>query len=119
MGIFTELSILYSKYKPEKRESCSFPIFVLTLISSRYSYGTLEALCFPHQHSKGLAILASMSYLKLTIYLFPQVIKSTEQAHLWSELVFLYVKYDEFVGNHTTTQSSHFTDLSLFLSIIG
>jgi len=26
----------------------------------------------------------------------PKVIKSTEQAHLWSELVFLYVKYDEF-----------------------
>lgn len=26
----------------------------------------------------------------------PKVIKSTEQAHLWSELVFLYVHYDEF-----------------------
>jgi clathrin heavy chain len=26
----------------------------------------------------------------------PKVIKATEQAHLWSELVFLYVKYDEF-----------------------
>jgi clathrin heavy chain len=26
-----------------------------------------------------------------------QVIKAAEKAHLWSELVFLYVKYDEFV----------------------
>jgi hypothetical protein len=26
-----------------------------------------------------------------------QVIKAAEQAHLWSELVLLYVKYDEFV----------------------
>lgn len=27
-----------------------------------------------------------------------QVIKAAERAHLWSELVFLYVKYDEFVS---------------------
>lgn len=27
-----------------------------------------------------------------------QVIKAAEKAHLWSELVFLYVKYDEFVS---------------------
>ena len=26
----------------------------------------------------------------------PKVIRATEQAHLWPELVFLYVKYDEF-----------------------
>jgi clathrin heavy chain len=26
----------------------------------------------------------------------PKVIRSTEQAHLWPELVFLYVHYDEF-----------------------
>ena len=26
----------------------------------------------------------------------PKVIRASEQAHLWSELVFLYVKYDEF-----------------------
>lgn len=26
----------------------------------------------------------------------PKVIRAAEQAHLWSELVFLYVKYDEF-----------------------
>jgi len=28
----------------------------------------------------------------------PKVIKSTEKAHLWPELVLLYVKYDEFVS---------------------
>jgi clathrin heavy chain len=27
-----------------------------------------------------------------------QVIKATEKAHLWPELVFLYIKYDEFVS---------------------
>lgn len=58
MGIFTELSILYSKYRPEKL----------------------------------------MEHLKLFVSRIniPKVIKAAEQAHLWSELVFLYVKYDEF-----------------------
>lgn len=27
-----------------------------------------------------------------------QVIKAAERAHLWPELVFLYIKYDEFVS---------------------
>lgn len=30
--------------------------------------------------------------------MFPQVIKAAEQGHLWPELVFLYIKYDEFVS---------------------
>jgi clathrin heavy chain len=29
-----------------------------------------------------------------------QVIKATEKAHLWPELVFLYIKYDEFMSDH-------------------
>lgn len=29
-----------------------------------------------------------------------QVIRATEKAHLWPELVFLYIKYDEFVRDH-------------------
>jgi len=29
-----------------------------------------------------------------------KVIKAAERAHLWPELVFLYVKYDEFVSLH-------------------
>ncbi|TFK51691.1 clathrin heavy chain 1 [Heliocybe sulcata] len=58
MGIFTELSILYSKYRPEKL----------------------------------------MEHLKLFVSRIniPKVIKATERAHLWPELVFLYIKYDEF-----------------------
>ncbi|KLO17941.1 clathrin heavy chain [Schizopora paradoxa] len=58
MGVFTELSILYTKYRPEKL----------------------------------------MEHLKLFVSRIniPKVIRSTEKAHLWPELVFLYVKYDEF-----------------------
>ncbi|KAG8880927.1 hypothetical protein FRB97_000320 [Tulasnella sp. 331] len=58
MGIFTELSILYCRYKPEKL----------------------------------------MEHLKLFVSRIniPKVIRATEIAHLWPELVFLYVKYDEF-----------------------
>lgn len=58
MGIFTELAVLYSKYKPEKM----------------------------------------MEHLKLFVSRIniPKVIKATERAHLWPELVFLYIKYDEF-----------------------
>lgn len=28
----------------------------------------------------------------------PKVIRAVEKAHLWPELVFLYIKYDEFVS---------------------
>jgi clathrin heavy chain len=34
----------------------------------------------------------------IEIIISPQVIKAAEKAHLWPELVFLYIKYDEFVG---------------------
>ncbi|KAK2465631.1 hypothetical protein APHAL10511_002175 [Amanita phalloides] len=58
MGIFTEMSILLSKYKPSKL----------------------------------------MEHLKLFVSRIniPKVIKAVERAHLWPELVFLYIKYDEF-----------------------
>ncbi|KZO92891.1 clathrin heavy chain [Calocera viscosa TUFC12733] len=58
MGIFTELAILYSKYRPEKL----------------------------------------MEHLKLFVSRIniPKVIRAAEKAHLWPELVFLYVKYDEY-----------------------
>jgi clathrin heavy chain len=41
-----------------------------------------------------------MELLKLfiTSINIPKVIKATEKAHLSPELVFLFVKYDEFVG---------------------
>ncbi|TNY19085.1 hypothetical protein DMC30DRAFT_401377 [Rhodotorula diobovata] len=58
MGMFTELSVLYAKYKPERL----------------------------------------MEHLKLfwSRINIPKVLRAAEQAHLWSELVFLYVHYDEF-----------------------
>ncbi|KAF9258879.1 clathrin heavy chain [Marasmius fiardii PR-910] len=58
MGIFTELAILLSKYKPAKL----------------------------------------MEHLKLFVARIniPKVIRAAEKAHLWPELVFLYIKYDEF-----------------------
>ncbi|KAF5100343.1 hypothetical protein D0Z00_001311 [Geotrichum galactomycetum] len=57
MGMFTELGVLYSKYRPEKL----------------------------------------MEHLKLfwSRINIPKVIRATEQAHLWPELVFLYCHYDE------------------------
>lgn len=60
MGIFTELAILLSKYKPAKL----------------------------------------MEHLKLFVARIniPKVIRAAEKAHLWPELVFLYMKYDEFVS---------------------
>ncbi|QRW17148.1 Clathrin [Rhizoctonia solani] len=59
MGIFTELSVLYSRYRPEK---------------------------------------TIMEHLKLFVSRIniPKVLKAAEQAHLWPELVYLYVKYDEY-----------------------
>ncbi|BGP54666.1 hypothetical protein JCM8202_001037 [Rhodotorula sphaerocarpa] len=58
MGMFTELAILYAKYKPERLM----------------------------EHLK-------LFWSRLNI---PKVLRATEQAHLWPELVFLYVHYDEF-----------------------
>lgn len=58
MGMFTELAILYSKYRTEKLMDH------LKLYCSRIN--------------------------------IPKVIRASEAAHLWKELVFLYVNYDEF-----------------------
>ncbi len=58
MGMFTELAILYSKYKPAKMREH------LELFWSRVN--------------------------------IPKVLRAAEQAHLWSELVFLYDKYEEY-----------------------
>lgn len=57
MGLFTELSIVYARYRPERL----------------------------------------MEHLKLyhTRINIPKVIRASEEAHLWSELVFLYANYQE------------------------
>ena len=41
-----------------------------------------------------------MEHLKLfvTRINIPKVIRAAEKAHLWPELVLLYIKYDEFVS---------------------
>ncbi|ORY82573.1 putative clathrin heavy chain [Protomyces lactucae-debilis] len=58
MGMFTELAILYTKYKPEK-----------VMEHLKLFWGRIQ---------------------------MPKTIRACEQAHLWPELVFLYVHYDEF-----------------------
>lgn len=68
MGMFTELSILYSKYKPTKMKEH------LDLFWSRVN--------------------------------IPKVLRACEQAHLWSELVFLYDKYEEY-DNAIVTMMKH------------
>ena len=81
MGMFTELAILYSKYKPEKMREH------LELFWSRVN--------------------------------IPKVLRAAEQAHLWSELVFLYDKYEEYDNavltmiNHPSEawRENHFKDL--------
>ncbi|KEI41487.1 uncharacterized protein L969DRAFT_58574 [Mixia osmundae IAM 14324] len=71
MGMFTELSILYAKYRTGKL----------------------------------------MEHLKLfwSRINIPKVIRAAEQAHLWTELVFLYTKYDEF-DNAALAMIEHSSD---------
>lgn len=71
MGMFTELAILYSKYKPQKMREH------LELFWSRVN--------------------------------IPKVLRAAEQAHLWSELVFLYDKYEEY-DNAILTMIQHPTE---------
>ena len=71
IGMFTELAILYSKYKPQKMREH------LELFWSRVRK--------------------------------PKVLRACEQAHLWSELVFLYDKYEEF-DNAILTMIAHPTE---------
>lgn len=51
-----------------------------------------------------------MEHLKLFVARIniPKVIKATEKAHLWPELVFLYIKYDEFVRLSPFNSASSF-----------
>ncbi|EEB11299.1 clathrin heavy chain, putative [Pediculus humanus corporis] len=71
MGMFSELAILYSKYKPSKMREH------LELFWSRVN--------------------------------IPKVLRAAEQAHLWSELVFLYDKYEEY-DNAVIAMMAHPTE---------
>jgi clathrin heavy chain len=81
MGMFTELAILYSKYKPLKMREH------LDIFWSRIN--------------------------------IPKVLRAADQAHLWSELVFLYDKYEEYdnailsmIGHPTEAwRENHFKDV--------
>lgn len=86
MGIFTELSVLLSKYKPAKRQLTFNSMFPSVLIT----YTVMEHL--------------KLFVARINI---PKVIKATEKAHLWPELVFLYIKYDEFVSIFFHISSLH------------
>lgn len=93
MGIFTELSILLSKYKPAKRR--------FILITRRLpAFDTCTV----------------MEHLKLFVSRIniPKVIKAVEKAHLWPELVFLYIKYDEFV-----CKATHVIKLRMLNFVLG
>lgn len=59
------------------------------MYDSHYFYHEADSLSIP-----------VMEHLKLFVSRIniPKVIKATERAHLWPELVFLYIKYDEFVS---------------------
>ncbi|KAG0326315.1 hypothetical protein BGZ99_009753 [Dissophora globulifera] len=71
MGMFTELAILYARYRPERMM----------------------------EHLK-------IFWSRINI---PKVITACEQAHLWTELVFLYVHYDEY-DNAAITMMKHSPD---------
>lgn len=82
MGMFTELSILYTKYNQSK---------------------TLEHL--------------KLFWSRINI---PKVIRATERAHLWPELIFLYAHYDEWDNAALTMieKSASSFDHSSFKEII-
>ncbi len=71
MGIFTELAILYSKYKQSKMRE------MLEQFWSRVN--------------------------------IPKVLRAADTAHMWSELVFLYDKYEEF-DNAVLSMIAHPTE---------
>ncbi|KAF8931855.1 hypothetical protein BGZ58_007377 [Dissophora ornata] len=71
MGMFTELAILYARYRPERMM----------------------------EHLK-------IFWSRINI---PKVIAACEEAHLWTELVFLYVHYDEY-DNAAITMMKHSPD---------
>ena len=54
-----------------------------------------------------------MEHLKLFVSRIniPKVIRATEKAHLWPELVYLYVKYDEFVSSPSRILESSSSEL--------
>ena len=59
-------------------------------------------------------VLLVMEHLKLFVSRIniPKVIRAAEKAHLWPELVYLYVKYDEFVSTVLTSKQHWYSIFS-------
>lgn len=98
MGMFTELAILYSKFKPQKMREH------LELFWSRVN---IPKVCTKVAASEGGKLSANQTWC--IFCLFYQVLRAAEQAHLWAELVFLYDKYEEY-DNAIITMMNHPTD---------
>jgi hypothetical protein len=52
----------------------------------------------PKRHRADISLVMEHLKLFVTRINIPKVIKAAEKAHLWPELVLLYIKYDEFVS---------------------
>jgi hypothetical protein len=67
-------------------------IYFLLMICSD---GTSQTFRLAHQHPQGEDLTVDLIFIYSCLI---KVIRAAESAHLWSELVFLYIKYDEFVS---------------------
>lgn len=129
MGMFTELAILYSKFKPQKMrehlelfwsrvnipkvregEHCHIDVYM------QGDSNDLHRLPILFVHILFVCVRDSVTISvccfgvgedNVNVYL--QVLRAAEQAHLWAELVFLYDKYEEF-DNAIITMMSHPSD---------
>ena len=116
MGMFTELSILYSKYKPEKLKE-HLELFWSRVNIPKVSFVFSLKYIFSNELYSNFKI--SMKFLSSLTDLWLQVLRAAEQAHLWAELVFLYDKYEEYdnavlaMMAHPTEawRESHFKDI--------
>lgn len=99
MGMFTELAILYSKFKPQKMREH------LELFWSRVNIPKVAA----GQRVRRLGRAPSLFSDSLKETFASQVLRAAEQAHLWGELVFLYDKYEEY-DNAIITMMNHPAD---------
>ncbi|XP_040859504.1 clathrin heavy chain 2 [Ochotona curzoniae] len=99
MGMFTELAILYSKFKPQKMPEH------LELFWSRVNMPKVSHTSSQIPAAEGDPGSVSLSSPVTS----PQVLRAAEQAHLWAELVFLYDKYEEY-DNAVLTVISHPTE---------
>jgi hypothetical protein len=78
-------------------------------VPTRASHGAPQALLVSHQSVPPSSPILRSRTDAISPTDIPKVIRATEQAHLWSELVFLYVHYDEF-DNAALAMMDHSAD---------